>query len=154
MSNIFNIHLHSFGYSACRPNSLHKIINLRNLPSPPSRLCKLYTGLDARFQKEFWHLKIVEEKYQSVLADLSTMFINHNPLHIGIMCEHGIHRSVAFVQRLEKELTHALLDTCPSAFINILVTHHHLYKKTRGKEKKNRRFHKHALLIDNSELKI
>jgi len=130
-----SVHLYSFGYRVGgAPQDMQLVFNLQHLPSPSRYICSKFRGIDAHFQKEFWHLNGVEQVYQDTLTKIITFLKTKqenktdvtesevdNVIRIGIGCEIGHHRSVAFVQRLRKDLHTA-------THLDVLFTHRDLEK--------------------------
>jgi RNase adaptor protein for sRNA GlmZ degradation len=128
----FRLRLVSFG-RANGPLALaprHQLLfSVRDIPSPPARLCKTHTGLSSHLRKEVMAgkgagemLAKIENSILQEMARLDQLWqsdVSHDGpdqddcdrpslergsrlLQIGIFCEEGKHRSVSFVHELAR----------------------------------------------------
>jgi len=145
-----SIHLTSFGYrNGGAPKDQDHLANLTHVPCPNRHLTRIYSGVDARFQKELWRVRGVSDAYDTVITQLVDFVENalnvvpvrdqensvqaqpHSRVFLfGVGCERGMHRSVAFVLRLRNELSEAIRDRLNvptrSLDINVDVSHRDL----------------------------
>jgi RNase adaptor protein for sRNA GlmZ degradation len=131
-SNSFRLSIISFGHASgpLKPNESkaveHLIFSVRDVENPPVKLRKTHTGVSARLQKEIFSNQAARTKLDAILqaveakmtefsrarslADdtmegLSSSSPVCSTLLIGIMCEQGKHRSVAFAEELARKIT-------------------------------------------------
>lgn len=112
------------------PNRVKLLYSVRDVPNPPNLLRKKHTGMSHRLQKEIFLSKQGKARLEQILeimesqmvrmtedysraptpeivmdADLNKPKESPRELIVGIMCEEGRHRSVAFVEELGKMVT-------------------------------------------------
>lgn len=79
--------------------------NIRDLDTPSKELCNHYSGLDKRFQSEFYRLADTQVKLEFLVQDLQSFLSRCNTdVTIAIGCHNGRHRSVAIVEYLKRVL--------------------------------------------------
>ena len=91
--------------------------SVRDVPNPPAKLRKNYTGLSPRLRKEVFSDKIARQKYDTIVIEMENMMKSiaasydaahpdevdedaPNTLVISIQCEEGKHRSVSYAEEL------------------------------------------------------
>lgn len=123
------ITLTSFGYVYGIPPETDLLISVKKFPNPPKSVRKNYDGTCGRLQAEFYTVTGFDAMYQDVLDQVMNA-INEKPkLTIGIGCEKGIHRSVAIVERLSRDLIN----------FGVQVVHRDLDKKSKIRKVKQDR---------------
>jgi UPF0042 nucleotide-binding protein len=106
-----NIHLHSFGFKYGLPIDIDLLFDVRVLPNPYYvEDLKEKTGYDKEIQEYVMSSKISQEYYQKMVDMIKFLIPNYikdgkRHLSIGIGCSGGKHRSVTFVNYLEKDLS-------------------------------------------------
>lgn len=97
---------------------------VRDVPNPPAKLRKKYTGLSPRLRTEIFSEKIARLKYDTIVIEMEKMMttmetaMNYDAAHqddvddpssttliISIQCEEGKHRSVSYVEELAQSDT-------------------------------------------------
>jgi len=122
---VLKIKFVSFAYSlgpAPKQENIH-VFNLRKLPNPSSQLRRNRTGLDKELQKEFFQIPQVEATYQSLKEQVQEIIASGTGtilLQFYFGCHAGKHRSVAFVDKMSKEMWQSNYQ------IQIQVTHRDL----------------------------
>lgn len=117
-----NIHVQSFGFKYGVPMDIDLMFDVRVLPNPYYiEELKMKTGNDKEVYEYVMSFKESEELYQKFLDLVKYMIPLHKKdgkqhLSIGIGCSGGQHRSVAFVNRLAKELSY--LET-----VDVYISH-------------------------------
>lgn len=107
-----NIHIQSFGFKYGVPIDTDLIFDVRVLPNPYYvESLKLKTGNDKEVYDYVMNFPESEELYNKILdlvKFLIPLYIKDGKQHlsIGIGCSGGQHRSVAFANRLSKELSY------------------------------------------------
>jgi RNase adaptor protein for sRNA GlmZ degradation len=94
------------------------IFDIRSLPNPPRNLRQSSTGLSKRLRDEFFSDELVRGKFEACQEQLETLLRERTSiamgkientdksdmlsdgLTVGVCCEMGKHRSVAFVEEL------------------------------------------------------
>ena len=116
-----NIHVQSFGFKYGVPMDLDLMFDVRVLPNPYYiEDLKLKTGNDKEVYEYVMSFPESEELYEKFIELIKYMIPLYKKdgkqhLSIGIGCSGGQHRSVAFVNRIAKELSYfCLLYTSPS----------------------------------------
>lgn len=98
--------------------------SVRDVPNPPAKLRKKYTGLSPRLRTEIFSEKASKLKYDTIVTELEKMItsmetaMRYDAAHqdeideetatvliVSIQCEEGKHRSVAFVEELAQSET-------------------------------------------------
>ncbi|KAJ9656531.1 hypothetical protein H2198_004880 [Neophaeococcomyces mojaviensis] len=93
--------------------------SVRDVPNPPAKLRKNYTGLSPRMRKEIFSDKIARNKYDTIVTEMEKMMqsmetaVAYDDAHkdevdepaattliISIQCEEGKHRSVSYAEEL------------------------------------------------------
>lgn len=117
-----NIHVQSFGFKYGVPMDLDLMFDVRVLPNPYYiEDLKLKTGNDKEVYEYVMSFPESEELYQKFIELIKYMIPLYKKdgkqhLSIGIGCSGGQHRSVAFVNRLAKELSY--LET-----VDVYISH-------------------------------
>lgn len=117
-----NIHVQSFGFKYGVPMDIDLMFDVRVLPNPYYiEELKMKTGNDKEVYEYVMSFKESEELYQKFLDLVKYMIPLYKKdgkqhLSIGIGCSGGQHRSVAFVNRLAKELSY--LET-----VDVYISH-------------------------------
>lgn len=117
-----NIHVQSFGFKYGVPMDIDLMFDVRILPNPYYiEELKMKTGNDKEVYEYVMSFKESEELYQKFLDLVKYMIPLYKKdgkqhLSIGIGCSGGQHRSVAFVNRLAKELSY--LET-----VDVYISH-------------------------------
>lgn len=95
----------SFGHRFGNPRDTAVNVNLRRVKNVPAKARAALTGLDKRFSRELFLIHGVEAAYQSALeaADRAVSESKGDSVRVGLGCEMGVHRSVAFAQRMALE---------------------------------------------------
>ncbi len=107
-----NIHIQSFGFKYGVPIDLDLMFDVRVLPNPYYiEELKLKTGNDQEVYDYVMSFKESEELYNKLLDLIKYMIPLYKKdgkqhLSIGIGCSGGQHRSVAFANRISKELSY------------------------------------------------
>lgn len=107
-----NIHLQSFGFKYGVPIDVDLVFDVRVLPNPYYiEELRLKTGNDKEVYDYVMSFSESEELYQKftdLIKYMIPLYIKDGKQHlsIGIGCSGGQHRSVAFVNRLSKELSY------------------------------------------------
>ncbi|WP_300394437.1 RNase adapter RapZ [Fusobacterium sp.] len=107
-----NIHVQSFGFKYGVPIDLDLMFDVRVLPNPYYiEELKLKTGNDQEVYDYVMSFKESEELYNRLLDLIKYMIPLYKKdgkqhLSIGIGCSGGQHRSVAFANRISKELSY------------------------------------------------
>lgn len=107
-----NIHVQSFGFKYGVPLDLDLMFDVRVLPNPYYiEELKLKTGNDKEVYNYVMSFKESEELYKKMINLIKYMIPLYKKdgkqhLSIGIGCSGGQHRSVAFVNRISKELSY------------------------------------------------
>lgn len=97
---------------------------VRDVPNPPAKLRRKYTGLSPRLRTEIFSEKASKLKYDTIVTELEKMItsmetaLRYDAAHkdeiddetatiliVSIQCEEGKHRSVAFVEELAQSET-------------------------------------------------
>ena len=113
--------------------------SVRDIPNPPAKLRKKYTGLSPRLRTEIFSEKASRLKYDTIVTELEKMIVTmesamkYDDAHkdeideetstvliVSIQCEEGRHRSVSFVE----ELAHS--DTTKRDDWDVIVEHRDL----------------------------
>lgn len=89
-------------------------IDLSDLEPPSRELCYWFTGKDREIQDVFWSHRQHERLYRNFVAKIHGRVLNIPPggereWMVLVNCRAGVHRSVAFVERLYEKLR-----DCPS----------------------------------------
>ncbi|ETI26400.1 hypothetical protein G647_03177 [Cladophialophora carrionii CBS 160.54] len=100
--------------------------SVRDVGNPPARLRNTHTGVSARLRKEIFGNQAARRKLDTMLQAVEAKMIEFSKAHIqaehtmeglrsllpvsptlliGIMCEQGKHRSVAFAEELARKIT-------------------------------------------------
>ncbi|OCT48723.1 hypothetical protein CLCR_04576 [Cladophialophora carrionii] len=100
--------------------------SVRDVENPPARLRKTHTGVSARLRKEIFGNQAARRRLDTMLQVVEAKMIEFSKAHIqaehtveglrsllpvcptlliGIMCEQGKHRSVAFAEELGRKIT-------------------------------------------------
>ncbi|KAL8783874.1 MAG: hypothetical protein Q9195_009251 [Heterodermia aff. obscurata] len=112
------------------PNRVKLLYSVRDVSNPPNLLRKKYSGMSRRLQKEIFLSKQGKARMEQILecvdsqmvkmtedysraptpeivtdADVDASKESPRELVVGIMCEEGRHRSVAFAEELGKTVT-------------------------------------------------
>jgi len=93
--------------------------SVRDVPNPPAKLRKNYTGLSPRLRKEVFSDKIARQKYDIIVTEMEKMMtsmetgMEYDAAHqdeidepsattliVAIQCEEGKHRSVSYAEEL------------------------------------------------------
>lgn len=128
----YRLRIVSFGRAngpLAHPPAQQLLFSVRDLPSPPARLCKTHTGLSSHLRKEVLANKGASERLvrieNSILQEMSRLqqvwqspenqevdIKSTSPqteghdeprlLQVGIFCDEGRHRSVSFVHELAR----------------------------------------------------
>ena len=107
-----NIHVQSFGFKYGVPLDVDLVFDVRVLPNPYYiEELRLKTGNDKEVYDYVMSFSESEELYKKIFDLVKYMiplYIKDGKQHlsIGIGCSGGQHRSVAFVNRLSKELSY------------------------------------------------
>lgn len=97
---------------------------VRDVPTPPAKLRKKYTGLSPRLRTEIFSEKTARLKYDTIVIEMEKMMtsmetaMNYDAAHqadvdeqtstvliVSIQCEEGMHRSVSYVEELAQSDT-------------------------------------------------
>ena len=117
-----NIHVQSFGFKYGVPMDLDLMFDVRVLPNPYYiEDLKLKTGNDKEVYEYVMSFPESEELYEKFIELIKYMIPLYKKdgkqhLSIGIGCSGGQHRSVAFVNRIAKELSY--LET-----VDVYISH-------------------------------
>ncbi len=117
-----NIHVQSFGFKYGVPMDLDLMFDVRVLPNPYYvEDLKLKTGNDREVYEYVMSFPESEELYEKFIELIKYMIPLYKKdgkqhLSIGIGCSGGQHRSVAFVNRIAKELSY--LET-----VDVYISH-------------------------------
>lgn len=117
-----NIHVQSFGFKYGVPMDLDLMFDVRVLPNPYYvENLKLKTGNDKEVYEYVMSFPESEELYEKFIELIKYMIPLYKKdgkqhLSIGIGCSGGQHRSVAFVNRIAKELSY--LET-----VDVYISH-------------------------------
>ncbi|KAK5056503.1 hypothetical protein LTR84_012034 [Exophiala bonariae] len=101
---------HSNGPLQIPSGTEHLNFSVRDIENPPVRLRRTHTGLSARLRKEVMAGSYAKERLANICTivnDRMAKMINEdnsNALVVGIMCEEGKHRSVAFAEELSRQI--------------------------------------------------
>ena len=107
-----NVHLQSFGFKYGVPLDIDLVFDVRVLPNPYYiEELRMKTGNDKEVYDYVMGFSESEELYKKIIELVKYMiplYIKDGKQHlsIGIGCSGGQHRSVAFVNRLSKELSY------------------------------------------------
>lgn len=103
------------------PEEHEEMLNfsVRDIPNPPAKLRKNYTGLSSRLRKEVFSDKAARLKYDTIVIEMEKMMnametaMTYDTAHqeevddptpttliVSIQCEEGKHRSVSYVEEL------------------------------------------------------
>lgn len=110
-------------------NTIKLLYSVRDVPNPPNLLRKKHTGMSRRLQKEIFLSKEGKARLEQILENIEFKMLemvedysraptpeivsaadvyapkdSPRDLVVGIMCEEGRHRSVAFVEELGKRI--------------------------------------------------
>ncbi len=99
----------SFGHCNGTPSNVTKVFNISNMSSPNRNICKKYDGTSAKLQADLMLQKGVSERYLDIFCEICHIIKNNeendnNDIVIAIGCQEGIHRSVAFVEMMSRDL--------------------------------------------------
>ncbi len=107
-----NIHVQSFGFKYGVPLDIDLVFDVRVLPNPYYiEDLKLKTGNDKEvydYVMSFPESEVLYSKFIDLIKYMIPLYIKDGKQHlsIGIGCSGGQHRSVAFVNRIAKELSY------------------------------------------------
>ena len=112
------------------PNRVKLLYSVRDVPNPPNLLRKKHTGMSRRLQKEIFLSKQGKARLEQILENIESQMVkmtedysraptpeivtdadldkpkeSPRELIVGVMCEEGRHRSVAFAEELGKMVT-------------------------------------------------